>query len=93
MRRPAIAPAALLAALLVTLSAACGSRPAPRTAPAPAAPPPVAAKAPARDPSDPSPWPCAMRALTWTPEGLAAIGEVQAARLVYALLKERYPAR
>jgi hypothetical protein len=63
---------------VVLLAMACAPRRAPRTVPAPAAAGPgaAAARAPARDPSDPSPWPFAMRVMTWTPDGIAQIGEL-----------------
>lgn len=68
----ACAPRALAA---LALAAGCGARAAPR-APATPAAPPVAAAVPARDPHDPAPWPCAMRVLTWAPEGLPQVGEL-----------------
>src|SRR5262245_43460885 len=67
MRRYALALAILI------IAAACGSKAAPRKV-APAPPPPPAK--PARDPSDPAPWPFAMRVLTWTPDGIVQIGEL-----------------
>lgn len=53
--------------------AACAKH-APRTVPVtPAAP---VKAAPVRDPSDPAPWPFAMRVMTWTADGIVQIGEL-----------------
>ena len=77
MRRLALAPLAASAALaLLPAAAACRPKPAARPAPpVPVAPRPTP---PATGPvaGDPSPWPYAMRVFTWTPDGIAQVGEL-----------------
>lgn len=73
MRRLAIATLAASAALV---AAACGSKPKPAAKPAPPVAAPRVAPPPARPAGDPSPWPYAMRVYTWTPEGIAQVGEL-----------------
>lgn len=74
MRRLAIATLAASAALV---AAACGSKPKPAAKPAPPiAAPRVDPPAPGPAVGDPSPWPYAMRVYTWTPDGIAQVGEL-----------------
>jgi Leucine-rich repeat (LRR) protein len=74
MRRIALASLVASAALLAI--AGCRSKPAARPAP-PVAAPQATPPAPAGPrPGDPSPWPYAMRVYTWTPDGIAQVGEL-----------------